>query len=48
MSFSPDGLSLISGEKSGIKIWNLETGKVETNYSEDRTRFKTVVFSPDG
>jgi WD40 repeat protein len=31
LRFSPDGLRIISASYDGIKIWNLETGKVETN-----------------
>ncbi len=31
VNFSPNGLRLISASFDGIKIWNLETGKVETN-----------------
>ena len=46
--FSPDGLRIVSASDDGIKIWNLETGKLELNYSEYRTIFKSAVFSPDG
>ncbi len=48
MSFSPDELKLISATFDGIKIWNLETGKVEGNFSENLCKFHIVEFSPDG
>jgi WD40 repeat protein len=34
VSFSPDGLRLISVSGNGIKIWNLETGIVEKKYPD--------------
>jgi WD40 repeat protein len=48
VSFSPDGLRIISASDDGIKIWNLETGKVEKNYSDGGTEFYSAVFSQDG
>jgi WD40 repeat protein len=48
VSFSPDGLRLTSSSRGEIKIWNLKTGKTETNYNEDLVEFVSVVFTPDG
>jgi WD40 repeat protein len=35
VSFSPDGQRIVSTSGDGIKVWSLETGKVETNYNEN-------------
>jgi WD40 repeat protein len=49
VAFSPDGRSVIGGDKNGqIMVWNAETGAlVQTNTDAARGAFLSVAFSPN-
>ncbi|BAY24226.1 protein kinase [Calothrix sp. NIES-2100] len=48
VSFSPDKLTLASGDDKIIRLWDLNTQKVLTTLSGHSQAVKSVVFSPDG
>lgn len=48
-AFSPDGKMLASaGEDSGIKLWDVETGKELRTLYGHRSYVRSIAFSPDG
>ena len=47
--FSPDGNRLATGEGLGsVKIWNVQSGKVEATFTGHGSAVYSVAFSPDG
>ncbi|MCK5805572.1 MAG: WD40 repeat domain-containing protein, partial [Lentisphaeria bacterium] len=48
-AFSSDGHRLVTGDGLGIlKVWDLQSGRVETTFSGHGGRVYSVMFSPDG
>ena len=50
LSFSPDGQTLAGGVNGSIRLWNVDTGKLQkilTGHTE-RININSVCFSPDG
>jgi WD40 repeat protein len=48
VAFGPDGKTLASAGKDGIRIWNLETGKVIPVDHLPTTNSAKMTFTPDG
>ncbi len=48
VAFSPDGKTVASGTKNGIRIYDAGTGKLKSAWKWRKDRTKCVVFSPDG
>ena len=53
VAFSPDGRSLVTGERSAkregqIKLWDVKTGELQRTWQGHRGPVNSVAFSPDG
>ncbi|WP_422928478.1 protein kinase domain-containing protein [Singulisphaera sp. PoT] len=49
VSYLPDGKHLITGRNNGlIQVWNLETGKVESEFQDGDRNIAGLAVSPDG
>jgi WD40 repeat protein len=48
LAFSPDGRFLAVGSSLRVRLWNLETGTVDQEYSYPGTVIRDVAISPDG
>ena len=47
--FSPDGERLLTGALNGtIRIWDMETGDLQTEFAAGPSNLQDVAFSPDG
>ncbi|WP_367435018.1 caspase, EACC1-associated type [Streptomyces celluloflavus] len=46
LAFSPDGKTLVTAGKTGVRLWEAATAKVRTTFTGDETY--SVAFSPDG
>ena len=49
IAFSPDGLLLAAGDKTGaVKLWEVESGKVQRQWQVHTEMVAAVVFAPNG
>ena len=48
LSFSPDGKTLVSGEKNQVKLWEVSSGNLIKKLGEHQYEIPSVNFSPDG
>jgi WD40 repeat protein len=48
IAITPDSKNLVSGGEGGIKVWNLEDGKLERTLCDGTEFIKCFAISPDG
>jgi WD40 repeat protein len=48
LAMSPDGKNIVANTNTGLKIWDIETGKVIKVLERYFPRFSAIAFSPDG
>src|SRR5262249_49386394 len=47
LAFSPDGQRLATGEYSGISLWSVPDGELQTRLTGNKVSIDTLAFSPD-
>ncbi|KAG1885228.1 WD40-repeat-containing domain protein [Suillus subluteus] len=48
IALSPDGKKVVSGSMDGVRLWNIDTGKVIMKWTGNTERVWTVCWSRDG
>ena len=48
VKFSPDGMMAVSGDSSGVSVWNTSNRQLITSFSGPTDRTSDIAFSPDG
>ena len=48
LTFSPDGSQILSGSGDGIKLWDIESGRLIRTFTGHSNSVRSVAFSPDG